>query len=76
MWELEFKMQEVRSLSRRKLLYHVVSRRPTLKSGSGETVYKKFEFWNVYWMTFYVLRKCTVYVTTSIQPDPLTASPN
>ena len=54
----------------------IVSRRPTLKRGSGETLYKKFELWNVYWMTFYVLRKCTVYVTTSIQPDPLTASPN
>ena len=49
----------------------LVSRRPTLKRGSGETVYKKFELWNVYWMMFYVLRKCTVYVTTSIQPDPL-----
>ena len=30
----------------------VVSRRPTLKRGSGETLYKKFELWNVYWMTF------------------------
>ena len=37
---------------------------------------QKVELWNVYWMTFYLLRKCTVYVTTSIQPDPLTASPN
>ena len=54
----------------------IVSRRPTLKRGSGEIVYKKLELRDVYWMTFYVLRKCTVYVTTSIQPDPLTASPN
>ena len=29
----------------------LVSRRPTQKRGSGETVYKKFELWNVYWMT-------------------------
>ena len=25
---------------------------PDPKRGSGETVYKKFELWNVYWMTF------------------------
>ena len=36
----------------------IVSRRPTLKRGSGETLYKKFELWNVYWMTF------TCYVST------------
>ena len=47
-----------------KIAKSLVSRRPTLKRGSGETLYKKFELWNVYWMTFYVLRKCTVYVTT------------
>ena len=51
----------------------LVSLRPTLKRGSGETLYKKFD---LYWMTFYVLRKYTVYVTASIQPDPLTASLN
>ena len=41
----------------------VVLSRPSLaapdpKRGSGETVYKKFELWNVYWMTF------TCYVGT------------
>ena len=40
--------------------YIVVSRRPTLKR---ETVYKKFELWNVYWMTF----KCYISVLFTSQ---------
>ena len=46
----------------------LVSRRPTLKKGSRETVYKKFSVRNFDWMTF------TGYVSvmpTSIQPDTL-----
>ena len=46
----------------------IVLQRPTLKKGSGETVYKKFLVRNFDWMTF------TGYVSampTWIQPDPL-----
>ena len=40
------------SILRHTFSNNLVSRRPTLKRGSGETVYKTFELWNVYWMKF------------------------
>jgi len=40
----------------------LISRRPIQKRGSGETVYKKFELWNVYWMTYTCLHRWNVYV--------------
>ena len=46
----------------------VVSRRPTLKRGSGETVYKKFELWNVYCNTPVVIVLVSLQITTINQP--------